>query len=73
MLILGHHQNNKMNSMMTFAWCKRGKTDTIKNVCVCSDCMFIGNVYSFAYDVVTLCVSMLKGSMDFIFIFCVLM
>ena len=24
MLILGHHQNNKMNSMMTFTWCKRG-------------------------------------------------
>ena len=24
MLILGHHQNNKLNSMTTFAWCKRG-------------------------------------------------
>ena len=24
MLILGHHQNNKMNLMTTFAWCKRG-------------------------------------------------
>ena len=24
MLILGHHQNNKMNSMTTFTWCKRG-------------------------------------------------
>ena len=26
MLILGHHQNDKMNSMTTFAWCKRGIT-----------------------------------------------
>ena len=24
MLILGHHENNKVNSMMPFAWCKRG-------------------------------------------------
>ena len=24
MLILSHHQNNKMNSMTTFTWCKRG-------------------------------------------------
>ena len=24
MLILGHHQNNKMNSMTTLAWCKSG-------------------------------------------------
>ena len=28
MLILGHHQNNKMNSMTTFAWCKRGTSLT---------------------------------------------
>ena len=27
MLILGHHQNNKINSMTTFAWCKRGIND----------------------------------------------
>ena len=32
MLILGHHQNNKMNSMTTFAWCKRGIRNTCTNL-----------------------------------------
>ena len=34
MLILGHLQNNKMNSMTTFAWCKRDTCYVIVHVCL---------------------------------------
>ena len=40
MLILGHHQNNKMNLMTTFAWCKRGNGHYDHNCSVVSCQMF---------------------------------